>query len=176
MEEKNFLPEISRDNLEKILKISDNQEFFYGIFDYSDYSIKLDEPNTLEWYSKSLVIYNYISWQVWNWWFSQMIYNWYWIWVFKDDFLENLEKIWLKKTVDLIKELKNLLKNNKEEFKKINYKDWKIFKDFYYGIEEKSWYDFDYFSDKFYEIEESELEILVNFIKSNLDEFFTLVD
>lgn len=171
MEEKNFLPEISRKELEKQ---TDNWDYIYSILDlfYAEIDKRWDEVYS-ELYDDQviLIIYTNLDYQVCNWWFVQMIYNWYWYQVFETTFIELIEKIWMKKTANLLKEAKVFYEKYKEKFENVDRGNWDSFANLY-----KEMPEFDKFSSEYYEINEKDLEILVKYVKENINDFVTLVD
>lgn len=172
MEQKKILPEISRKELESQ---TDNWDYIYLILDlfYKEIWEKWEEYfwDNINDNQAILTIYDYLSWQVNNWWFIQLIYNWYWLLIFYSPFIEFIEKIWMKKTVKLLREVKVLYEKYEEKIENTDRNDLNDFSKLYSEMPE-----FDNFDTKFYEIEGKDFEILAKYVKENINDFVTLVD
>ena len=163
-ENETFLPKISRKKLEEL---TDPWDYFYAILDL--YFDEMDDKwDDYVWERVNddqavLLIYRNLSAQVSNWWFVQMIYNWYWYSVFETVFMDLLEQTWLKKTVEILKEAKSYYEKYKE--------NWDAFSNLY-----KECPEFEKIDDKFYKIWDSDDNILLKYVKENISNYVILTD
>ena len=171
-ENETFLPKISRKKLEEL---TDPWDYFYAILDL--YFDEMDDKwDDYVWERVNddqavLLIYRNLSAQVSNWWFVQMIYNWYWYSVFETVFMDLLEQTWLKKTVEILKEAKSYYEKYKEKFENVDREDWDDFSNLY-----KECPEFEKIDDKFYKIWDSDDNILLKYVKENISNYVILTD
>ena len=145
-ESETFLPKISKKELEEL---TDTWDYLYAILDL--YFDEMDDKgDDYVWERVNddqavLLIYRNLSAQIGNWGFVQMIYNWYWYSVFETVFIDLLEKTWLKKTVEILKEAKKYYEKYKEKFENVDRENWDAFSNLY-----KECPEFETLDNKFY--------------------------
>lgn len=169
MENKTFLPEISRKKFEKNV---DAWDYFYAILElyFEEMDSRWDEVfSEMTDSAVMLYIFRNLDAEVRNWWFIQLIYNWYWGMVFDSPFIDFLKEIWVEKTVKLLKKVKPVYKKYKEKIDNTSRENCEDFSKLYEELKE-----FDVFDDEYYDIDE--LEIFLKFVKENINDFVTLVD
>ena len=170
-ESETFLPKISKKELEEL---TDTWDYLYAILDlYFDGMDDKGDGYVWERVNDDqavLLIYRNLSAQIGNWGFVQMIYNWYWYSVFETVFIDLLERTWLKKTVEILKEAKKYYENYKEKFENVDRENWDAFSNLY-----KECPEFEALDNKFYEVEDEE-EILLKYVKENISNYVTLTD
>ena len=167
-ENETFLPKISRKKLEEL---TDPWDYFYAILDL--YFDEMDDKwDDYVWERVNddqavLLIYRNLSAQVSNWWFVQMIYNWYWYSVFETVFMDLIKQTWLEKTF----EAKKYYEKYKEKFENVDREDWDAFSNLY-----KECPEFEKIDDKFYKIWDSDDNILLKYVKENISNYVILTD
>ena len=171
-ENETFLPKISRKKLEEL---TDPWDYFYAILDL--YFDEMDDKwDDYVWERVNddqavLLIYRNLSAQVSNWWFVQMIYNWYWYSVFETIFMDLIKQTWLEKTFEVLTEAKKYYEKYKEKFENVDREDWDAFSNLY-----KECPEFEKIDDKFYKIWDSDANILLKYVKENISNYVILTD